>query len=210
MLCINSLTLGFLLAMVCMMSISGFFPRPPPASNSFVVWESTTEAGLEDDDWWGVCRQNTNLPVSTPATHCHFLQSSAAALVVCNRIFYEIAEMGVRSWRLVGGSQQKAAAYLTIGCRPLWLLAVIHQATIIAIAVHHHHSPLSTAICQGTMIGGETYLCCCPPPPLVADDFGGKTYLRCYSPPIVDHFVAVPHLLLLPAFDRCQSVLSIG
>ncbi len=128
----------------------------------------------------GVYCQKTNLPVSPPAAHWHFLPLSAAALIVCNRICYEMAETGVRSWRLVGGSQQKAAAYLTVSHRPLWLLVVIRQATAIAIAAHHRHSLLSAAICQETMMGGETYLHHCPPPPPVVDDFGGKTYLRSF------------------------------
>ncbi len=90
--------------------------------------------------------------MSPLATHCCHLPLSAAALVVCNRICYEMAETG----RLVEGSQQKAAAYLTIGHRLPCFLVIICQATLIDISVHHCHSPLFAAIRQGTTIGGET------------------------------------------------------
>ncbi len=170
-----------------------------------IFWESTAGAGLDDDGWQGVCQQKTNLPVSPPAIHCHCF-----AFFVCHRICYEIAEMGVGSQRLVRGSEQKVAAYLTNSHRLLWLLIVIRQATVIAIAVHHHHSLLSMTICRGMTMGGETYLCCFPPPPLVIDDFGGKTYLRCYLLPIFDHFIAVCRPLLQPVFDHHQPLLSIA
>jgi hypothetical protein len=88
-----------------------------------ILWESMAEAGLEDNSWWGVCQQKTNLPVSPPAAHCCCLLSSAAAIVVHDKICYEMAETGVRSWRLIGGHDRKRLLTLlsaAILCGCLW------------------------------------------------------------------------------------------